>query len=520
MVAKRRPVRASTGRENGPTGHEGAGSEHWGLHDQRTADTAAPEKKKTSKPIEITADDITAFVADNGVKKELLAMICKHDVHIHQEPDVGKEKEKGLDITGGFVELKRAPDGDILHVLGDRKKLAQLQQGEMLLFGPNVTIDQILNRATVEGPGSLNMPSNKTLDGKPKEGRLTVYWSTQMVFNGSLANFDGNVQAIQDGGRMLSQSMQVTLDKAVDFKQGQRGDQKSSIDKIVCDSPAPKQVYTEDVEREPDGKLVSYRRLGLQEMEINNKDQRMDGSARGLDGVLDFIGRGDDDGPLGKTEESKNKPKTKTPGAMEEVGYKWTRVRFTGNMTSYLSAIGNGRKTTFRRQVRVFHQPGSDPNAADPTTAIKGSLFMQCERLDVTSRKVNERVGEKMVEKTYEEMFADGGDRLVNFQTDEFTGNSKTVKFDERTDIIIFEGSGGVPATVYRLPKVQGGAPQTLQGSKILYNRKTGEFLLDGVRVISSWLTPVDPPKMAFRHIAPGLPRTGAVPIPTGSSRG
>ena len=103
-------------------------------------------------------------------------------------------------------------------------------------------------------------------------------------------------------------------------------------------------------------------------------------------------------------------------------------------------------------------------------------------------------------------MFGDGGDRLVKFVTDEFTGNAKTVKFDEQTDILIFEGAGNVPATVYRLPKVQGGVPQTLQGRKILYNRKSGEFNVDGATVISSWLTPVDPPKLVLGHIAPGLP--------------
>jgi lipopolysaccharide export system protein LptA len=456
-----------------------------------SAKSAVPEKKdkeKNGKPIEITANEVIAFIADSGEKKELLEMLCRHEVHIHQDPEVGKEKEKGLDITGELVDLKRAPEGDILHVLGDRKKLAQLQSGEMLLFGPNITIDQILNRATVEGGGALNMPSNKTLDGKPKEGRLTVHWSTQMVFNGSLANFDGNVEAFQDTGRLLSQSMQVTLDHPIDFKKGQRGDQKSAVDKIVCDSPPPKRVYVIDEEREPNGKLITFKRLQLQVMEVDNKDQRMDGSARGIGGVLDFIGRGNDDAPLGKTEEAKTKPPGQKKGN-EPIVFKWTRVRFAGSMQSYVSQIGNGRKTTFREQVRVFHQPGSDPDAADPTTASKGSLYLTCEKLDVVSRKVGD--------KTYQEMFADGGDRLVNFVTDEFTGNAKTMKFNEETDILIFEGSAGVLATVYRLPKVQGGAPQTLQGRKILYNRKSGEFNVDGATVISSWLTPVDPPKIA-----------------------
>jgi hypothetical protein len=161
-----------------------------------------------------------------------------------------------------------------------------------------------------------------------------------------------------------------------------------------------------------------------------------------------------------------------------------------------MSAVGNGRKTTFRQNVRVFHQPGSDPNAADPARPIKGALFLQCEKLDVTSRKVGE--------KTYQEMFDDGVERLVNFQTDEFTGNSKTVKFDERDDIVIFDGTPTIPVTIYKLPKVQGGQPQLLQGKKILYNRKNGEFTIDGATVISSWLMPQEPTPLAF-DMAPGL---------------
>jgi hypothetical protein len=473
----------------------------------RNDTAAAPEKKKTSKPIEITAGDILAFVADSGAKKELTEMLCTNEVHIHQASEVGKEKDKGLDITGGSVELKRAPEGDILVVTSDGKNLARLQSGEMLLFGPVVTIDQILNRAKVDGRGILNMPSNKTLDGKPKEGRLNVIWSTQMDFNGSLANFEGKVQATQDDGRMLSRSMQVTLDRPIDFKQGQHGDQKSAVDKIVCDSPLPEKVFTEDVERDSNGKLITYRRLELQVMEVDNKDQRMDGSARGSGGVLDSISRGGDEGPLGRPDDSKARPKATAKTPMGEIAFNHTRIRFTGSMASFLSPISNGRKTTFHEQVRAYYFPGSDPNVADPTTPVKGSLFLTCESLEVTSRKVNERVGDKIVEKTYQEMFANGGSRLVNFQTDEYTGNSKTVKFDERTDIILFEGAGGVPATIYMLPKEQGGRAKTLSGQKILYNRKTGNFTLDGVNVISSWLTPVDPPKLAMRHMAPGLPR-------------
>ena len=164
-------------------------------------------------------------------------------------------------------------------------------------------------------------------------------------------------------------------------------------------------------------------------------------------------------------------------------------------MVSYPSAVGNGRTTTFRDQVRVYHQPGDNPNLADPVTLGKDALFLTCEKLDIVTRKIRD--------KSSQEMIADGQERLVNFQTSEFTGTSKTVKFDEATDVIIFEGNGNTPATIWKLAKVQGGQPQMLQGRKILYNRKTGEFLLDGVRVISSWLMPTERPTELFavKHV-------------------
>ncbi|HEX3314031.1 MAG TPA: DUF1549 domain-containing protein, partial [Gemmataceae bacterium] len=236
--------------------------------------------------------------------------------------------------------------------------------------------------------------------------------------------------------------------------------------------------------------------------------------------LREVLGKAFNVGVAPAKDDSKNNPNApaKLPGDKEEILFKKTRVRFTGGMTT----IDNGRKTTFQENVRVFYESGSEPGAADPKAPAKGSLSMTCEKLDIVSRKVNERVGDKTVEKTYQEMFADGGSRDVNFRTAEFTGDSKTVKFDEQADIMVFEGSSVRskqspppskpnfngndlqvettlfwPATIYRSPKVPGGRPETLKGQKIRYNRKTGEFQIKGVNEISSGTAPVDSLKPA-----------------------
>ena len=57
----------------------------------------------------------------------------------------------------------------------------------------------------------------------------------------------------------------------------------------------------------------------------------------------------------------------------------------------------------------------------------------------VTSRKGKD--------KNWQEMIAEGGTEIVEFQTDELWGTAKTVKYDEEKEIIIFEGT---PAIIHK----------------------------------------------------------------------
>src|SRR5262249_40131619 len=109
-----------------------------------------------------------------------------------------------------------------------------------------------------------------------------------MNFSGRFAEFAGGVEAFQDNGKLRCQTMQVTLDQPVNFKQT-TGSQKSKIDHIVCsrDNLKDQYVYTLDEERDSANKLVTFRRLLLTEAEIDNIAQRLNGKGPG---VLDFVG--------------------------------------------------------------------------------------------------------------------------------------------------------------------------------------------------------------------------------------
>ncbi len=75
----------------------------------------------------------------------------------------------------------------------------------------------------------------------------------------------------------------------------------------------------------------------------------------------------------------------------------------------------------------------------------------------------------------------------VFFRTEEFFGTASVVKYNESEEQVIFEGTPGNPATLYK--KQPGKAEdQEIKGGVILYNRKTGNFTVNGGKVISGWL--------------------------------
>ncbi len=107
---------------------------------------------------------------------------------------------------------------------------------------------------------------------------------------------------------------------------------------------------------------------------------------------------------------------------------------------------------------------------------------MRCNILNVFTRQLDN--------KTSQMMNAEGN---VFFRTREFFGTAAVVKYNEGQEQVIFEGAPGNPATLYRKRADQGGEPQEIKGNKILYNRKTGVFQLEGGKVITGRLEPEEP---------------------------
>jgi hypothetical protein len=415
------------------------------------ADGPSPEKKAPPerKPIDLRARRVDAQVLRAGSKNELQEVFTEGSVHVHQ--DGSKPEDKGIDIQGEMLNLVRFPQGDVLVVFGDSRGPAQLQLGELFLVGPKVTINQRDNMAEVEGVGAMHLPSNTALDGGPAKkpgSRLTVHWTKDMLFNGKDADFHGGVVAYQEDASLRCLTMQVTLDKVVSFKEGQKGGQGAKVERLVCD----RKVYVADTTRDDKGDLLRYQRLVSVELTTDNQQGRTTATGPGK---VFLLQPGTPDASMGAV---------KPAAVTQKQEMTLTRVDYQGRMFSNLQ--DKTRVTKFYDNVEVFHQPATNPDVPVSRDQIpKGGMYLKCDRLTIFSKPMADG-------KTGQYMRAE---QNLSFRTPEFYGRALVLKYDQPQEIIIFEGDATNPVMLYKLrPGIP--EPERIMGRRILYNRKTGAF--------------------------------------------
>jgi lipopolysaccharide export system protein LptA len=375
-----------------------------------------------------------------------------------------------------MLQLDRDPAGDKLQVFGDgHDKLAELQLGEMILIGPKVVIDQRDNTANVYGLGTMDMPSNTTFDGgKPAKAgaRLTVNWNTSMFFNGQNAYYDGGVIAYQvqpgvkDKARLQADQLQVTLDRYVSFKEGQKAGESAKVDKLVC----YKQIDAVSETYDAQGKRTQYHRMENPEMSVDNRENHVIASGPGRVSILQY---GAPDALAAPGANTPIKQAVPAKKQQQEV-LKLTRVLYDQRL--YSNTANGARTSRFYGNVQVFHLPADDPDVKVNLDKLpKHGFYMRSDYLEVLSRTSDDRSkGQYMVAKYG-----------VRFQTPEFSGTADTLVYNEAADTVLFQGTEGRPATVYRW-RGQGVRPEEISGQRILYSRKTGQFTIEkGNRVQS-----------------------------------
>lgn len=415
---------------------------------------------KSRPPIELEARQVTAVIKRGGSKDQLHELISEGNVHVHQEPE--KPGDKGIDIKGSLLHLLHHAGGDTLQVFGDSRRAAELQLGELYLMGPNVTINQKDNVAEVHGVGAMSMPSKTTFDGgqTKKETRLEVHWNDDMHFDGKTARFSGGIQARQDTAWMLCANLQVELDRMVSFKEGQGKGERPKAEKIVCD----KKVIVVDEVRDAKGAYLKYHALTGTFLEVDNLDEKSRASGPGQ--IILLAPGNSDIGPLGPSPAKGSAVQPAVPAQQ----MKLTRIFYTGGVWN----LSKTKVTTIRENVQIYHFPANRPDAQmNADRPFKDAFYMKCDRLDISTRDL----GEGKLSRRFQ-----AKDR-VECKGETFFARATWVTYDESSEQIVFQGTAENPATLYQNNANDRGG--NLKARKILYNRRTGQFSVEGGREIN-----------------------------------
>ena len=421
------------------------------------APPATAKKEKPRAPIELDAIEVSIRTSTFGTQKQLQELIAKGNVFVFQAGE--KPGEKALDIQGQLLTLKHVNQGHNL-IVSDPKKKARLEIGDIILWGPQVMVKQSENQVNIEGAGAMEMPSQTNLDGTnttKANTRITIAWNKNMTFDGKYASFHGGVQAHQNGGysRLLCQDMTAMLDSVVSFKEPKKGDPSqpaAKIDRIICDQ----KVFIDDVKIDLKKQLERRTILEGREATMNNLESTMNLAGPGR---VRTLGKGSADLAGGAA-----------PNAKPE--WKLTRIDFMMRMGSRTE--GKNKIATFYGDVEVQYFPSIDIQAVmNINSPPKDGLYLRCGILTVESRENEAKTTQNLI-----------AQQDVYFRTEQYVGNADVVKYDERTDTVIFEGTNG---NTVRMSQIIDGRPQQMNfnSAKVLYNRKTGKMESDGVRSLS-----------------------------------
>ncbi|VTR92579.1 Uncharacterized protein OS=Planctomyces brasiliensis (strain ATCC 49424 / DSM 5305 / JCM 21570 / NBRC 103401 / IFAM 1448) GN=Plabr_1377 PE=4 SV=1 [Gemmata massiliana] len=479
----------------------------------------APEKSKP--PFEIRAKTIETFVkripvaptdkqagrkaADEkaveppAAKYQLDRARCEDNVIVHQEPtDPGKQR--GVDIFGRLLLIEGTNDGSVMTVFGWPDRIGEVHQEEMSLLGPKIVLNQVLNSASVDGRGSLTMPTKSNFAGGElaQSEVVVVHWRDAMSFNGAQrsAVFKGKVRAHQGESSVQCHRMDVVFDRPVYFNQSQKKgaplpgtnpkdpmagavakkDESAKIDKVRC-YPAPADdddstrelevVYTQ-VDYDKDGKLLKAQWLRVPELTMyaqaqdSNSDEKFQCVLADGPGQLRIWQRGEANpvGPVAGAQPMAGGAKAVAKPAKDDPEMKLTFIKFSGRMKG-VDKAKLYQEATFSGEIAAVHVPADSPTVKiDEYNLPPRAVLLTCnDKLLVWSQKSQ---GDTPASQN---MTASGNAFL---RSDDYEGTAATI--ENRGNAVTLTGSEAVPARFSN--RFRGGNEQI--GKVITYDRGTG----------------------------------------------
>lgn len=410
-------------------------------------------------PIEVTAGWIDGRLRKIAGRYELDRLRAEGNVLVFQNPVLPGDKP--LDLRADRLDLSRLEEN--LHKVDVFGKPAAILIDKLFLSGPEIKLDQQQNTIEVVRAGTMRLPTRSDFEGRTlaQETDLTLEWTTQMLFDGSVATFVGNVRAEQQQARLTAGKLNVELDQKLSLKRRPEGAAKDKPIALL------RLIGGNGVILERRGEKVGeYQRVQGDQLDFNNQRKVLlvNGKSDGGQGQFDLLSaQGDTLGLGGPAAPAGAPPRLKL-----------TRIHFDRMEAEQASGV-----VTFRggqNIVELYHAPTDNVDLElKPEQLPPGSLYIGCRRLMARAGKAGTGAQE-LLEFQCEER--------VRVEANEFNASADRLHYDVPKELLTLEALGGHQVTLHRFA-AKGARGDRVHSQKLIYDRRTGQIKNIGINQIN-----------------------------------
>ena len=411
---------------------------------------------------EIVGRLLRAKVRVQAAESQLSELMVDGNVRFAQSATAGAA-ERPLVITGDQIHvLDAAEPHAAVTVTGNP---AHFEGGGLGLTGSNINLNRGTNRLWIDGPGQMDVPLDRDLEGRPIQdaGPLTILWQTRMSFDGKTARFEEAVVAKTAMQQLQAETLDVTLKRSIRFADP-RTQPKPELEQIVCLGGVQMESRTFDQYG-----LVSHDSMQIDDLAIQLISGEM--TARGP-GRLTSHRRNSGELLPGFAMPAGGGAADEADAAEKPLNY--LEVRFQKNITGNV----HHQSATFHQQVRATFGPvrswedklnGDNPDALGPQAAV-----LSCDEMTVV-RMPQPGGGSPAVE------LLASGNTLVEGAA--FTARANRMTYAQAKDQLILEGDGWTDAQLY-YQSVPGGPTSHFPAQKILFYPSTRRVDAAGAKAL------------------------------------
>lgn len=475
-------ARSTSARSGAPAGLATTAGPSGATHDA-SAGAARPQH------LEILGSLLQARVRTHEQQQaELLELTVDGNVHF-AETQTAAPNEQPLLVTGQRLHVSEAngPNAEAT-VTGAP---AHFEARGLSLTGPNIHFERGANRVGMEGPGRMQAPVDRDMEGRPlpRPTVLQVEWQRSMTFDGRTAHFEDSVTASSASQRLQTRFLDVKLQQPMLFSEP-KPQQPPQIEQIFCRGG----VFIEN--RSMDGQQqTSYERMNVADLTINMLSGAITG---GGPGWLVSVRRGAANQPLSPLAVVGGAPTAVAPQAAPNAATQLTclHLRFFGALSGDI----HRKEMTFREQVRAAFAPVQSwvalLDSDNPEVLGPQAVILHCDQLKVNDMSpVSGSGGGHSAE-----LLATGN---VVAEGTTFTARSLRMTYDQTKDMLILEGDGRSDAELFRQQHV-GSAASKFAARKIIYWPKLRQVKVDGFKSLESNQLPGGEAKKGAKSPVPG----------------